>query len=96
MPLFRFASADGHETVGATVSTLVVTVAVLVLPTASVAAIVYVVLPDGAMIGPVTRISPLPGNLVGERGQARLCVGHGAGPSAWCLRSSTRCPNVVR
>ena len=46
--------------VGAVVSTLVVTVAVLVLPTASVAVIVYVVLPDGGVIGPVTGVAAPP------------------------------------
>ena len=47
--------------VGALASTLVVTVAVLVLPTASVAVIVYVVVPDGGVIGPVTGVGvPLP------------------------------------
>ena len=40
VPVCQFVSADGHEMVGALASTLVVTVAVLVLPTASVAVIV--------------------------------------------------------
>jgi hypothetical protein len=47
--------------VGPVVSTSVVTVAVLVFPTASVAVIVYVVTPDGGVIGPVTGVGdPLP------------------------------------
>ena len=71
VPVCQLVSADGHETVGAVASTLVVTVSVLVLPTASVAVIVYVVMPDGGVIGPRDRGRGSAPDLVGQRGQAR-------------------------